>query len=229
MYILIGGEKGGAGKSTLCVMLAIEAANKGRKVLLIDGDTQSTSSNWIERRRRLTDFACPDYERLEGQTFNKVLKKHQGRYDDVFIDISGRDSAELRTALGFVDLALFPLPPTVPSLETAVNLDALVGEFSKENKLLRGAVVVLWQVPTHSSTKRSSLKNAIEFLSLRQKLQLAKHYGCHRVPYQKAADVGISVTESFGSAYKKNEDAAREIRELYEEMLTYDDVLEQAS
>lgn len=229
MYILVGGEKGGAGKSTLASMLAIEAVKHGKKVLLVDGDAQSTSSNWIARRKALTDLECPDVIKLDGDTFQSYLAKHEDKYDEVIIDISGRDSKELRVALSFVDLALFPVPPTLPSIETSKRIDELVGEYAKDNAHLQAALFVLWQVPTNAKAKEAALVDAVSFLQKIDNLEIADNYGCYRTAYQKAADVGISVSERLGDKYPKNPDASNEIRNLYFEILDYEKVMEEAS
>ncbi len=48
--ILIGGEKGGTGKTTLAVNLAALRALTGRDVLVIDTDIQASASYWAQTR-----------------------------------------------------------------------------------------------------------------------------------------------------------------------------------
>jgi chromosome partitioning protein len=50
MLVLIGGEKGGTGKSTLAINLAAERALAGRDVLLVDTDLQGSASYWAQVR-----------------------------------------------------------------------------------------------------------------------------------------------------------------------------------
>lgn len=47
MIITIGNNKGGTGKTTVSVHLAVALAKLGKKVLLIDNDTQSNSTQWL--------------------------------------------------------------------------------------------------------------------------------------------------------------------------------------
>ena len=48
--ILVGGEKGGTGKSTVAINLAVEFAKTGQHVLLVDCDKQQTAADFAERR-----------------------------------------------------------------------------------------------------------------------------------------------------------------------------------
>ena len=48
--IVLASQKGGSGKSTLTVGIAIAAAGDGHRVAIIDTDPQGTVSNWGRRR-----------------------------------------------------------------------------------------------------------------------------------------------------------------------------------
>ena len=50
MVILIGGEKGGTGKTTLATNLAALRAQSGKDVLLLDTDVQASASYWAQIR-----------------------------------------------------------------------------------------------------------------------------------------------------------------------------------
>ena len=50
MIILIGSKKGGVGKSTLATNIAAFLITKGKDVVLVDSDRQSTSANWAHDR-----------------------------------------------------------------------------------------------------------------------------------------------------------------------------------
>lgn len=47
MIILVGGEKGGAGKSCLAQNLAVYLQKKNRDVLLLDADPQGTTNEFL--------------------------------------------------------------------------------------------------------------------------------------------------------------------------------------
>ena len=51
MYVLaLVTQKGGSGKSTLTVGIAVAAMGNGERVAIVETDPQGTISKWIERR-----------------------------------------------------------------------------------------------------------------------------------------------------------------------------------
>ena len=108
MILTVGNTKGGTGKTTLAVQLAISLARAGRDVLLVDGDTQGSAQTAIAVRTeaaRQPAVACVQF--AEG----RVLRDQVPRYQDVLIDAGGRDSSALRAALFLTDVLLVPFLP----------------------------------------------------------------------------------------------------------------------
>ena len=50
MIILVGGEKGGTGKTTIATNLAARLKDPGADVLLVDTDKQGSASSWAAMR-----------------------------------------------------------------------------------------------------------------------------------------------------------------------------------
>lgn len=130
MILLLGGEKGGTGKSTIAVNLAVWLARKGVDVILVDTDRQRTASHFIDRRNQLNGVPTVHCAEKHGNVFN-TTRDLAKRYDQVIIDAGGRDSEELRTALVSANLVYCPLKASQPDLETSVHMNELV-------KLARG-------------------------------------------------------------------------------------------
>src|SRR5437773_524001 len=90
------GEKGGTGKTTVSVGLAVEAAQAGQAVAVIDLDPQANAANWKDRREG-NDVAVVSAQvsRLR-QTLE--LARENGA-DMAIIDSPGKsDSAAIETA-----------------------------------------------------------------------------------------------------------------------------------
>ena len=91
MIILIGGEKGGSGKSCLAQNIAVYLQNRNRDILLLDADPQGTTTDWVKEREQnqisktLPSVQCSGNIR---QTLIDLSK----RYQDIVIDAGGQDS-----------------------------------------------------------------------------------------------------------------------------------------
>ena len=112
MIVTVGNTKGGVGKTTLAVNIAIARALSGRDVWLIDADRQGTAQTAISIRAdagHAPGIACASYP--DGPTLRAQVTQQQGKFQDIIIDAGGRDSTALRAALvlsepgGFDDAA----------------------------------------------------------------------------------------------------------------------------
>lgn len=120
--LCVGSTKGGVGKSTICVNLAVVCARAGKKVLLIDTDKQQSSLKW--RSLRQTD----DIGALTAlvPTLHKDIHKFRDNFDVIILDSGGRDSALFRSAMGAADVLLIPVLPSEFDVYAAVDtLDVL--------------------------------------------------------------------------------------------------------
>lgn len=112
MILTLGNTKGGVGKSTLAINIAIFRACQGRKVWLVDGDTQGSSLTAIGVRahaERTPGVACAQYS--QGSILQSQVKHQGSGFDDVIIDAGGRDTSALRAALVVSDAVLVPFAP----------------------------------------------------------------------------------------------------------------------
>jgi len=96
MIILIGGEKGGTGKTTIATNLAAMRALAGRDVLLIDTDPQGSANYWAQSRDELEITPRVSCVQKFGKGLPAEVKDLAKRYQDIIIDAGGRDSVELQ-------------------------------------------------------------------------------------------------------------------------------------
>lgn len=129
MIVTVGNTKGGVGKTTLAVNLAIARAMAGRDVWLIDGDRQGTAQTAISIRAeagRTPGIACASYP--DGPTLRAQVQQQAAKFDDIIIDAGGRDSTALRAALVLSDVLLVPFQPRSYDVWALNDIAALVDE-----------------------------------------------------------------------------------------------------
>ena len=79
MIILIGGEKGGTGKTTLATNLAAMRALAGHDVLLVDTDRQGSAAAWaLKRGESETKKPRVPVSRFSGKGFRLNLRTCPG-------------------------------------------------------------------------------------------------------------------------------------------------------
>lgn len=107
-------QKGGAGKSTLAIHLATEAAVRGQRSLLIDLDPQGNAAKWGDRR----GDRSPDVSAEHPAKIEAVLAAARAEgYGLVFFDTAPHaDQTALRAARAS-DLVLVPCRPATFDLE----------------------------------------------------------------------------------------------------------------
>ena len=214
MLILFAGEKGGSGKSTLAVQTGIERVRRGHTAVILDGDPQATAKNWIKRRTIEPQINCLE---MNTKQFYSEIPSLIDEYEDIIIDIAGRDSEEMRRALGFVDVAVFPVRPTMNDLETAPKMDELVGQFLGVTNHIRKAFFVLSQASPNPFRKATN-KDALDYLVECENIETSSVVICNRSAYEKASLEGVSVSELRPAATK----AEKEIDKLYNEIFSDD-------
>ena len=129
MILVVGNTKGGTGKTTVAVNLAISFARAGRSVLLVDGDSQRSAAHSAAIRAEdgtappLPCEACPD-----GAALHALVTDRAGAFDDGVIDAGGRDSSGLRGGLLAADVVLVPFLPRSVDVWALHDMAALVAE-----------------------------------------------------------------------------------------------------
>lgn len=138
MIVCVGNTKGGVGKTTIALNLAIARALQGREVMLIDGDRQATAQTAIDIRAasgKAPLIACAVYS--EGRTLISQVGLMRSKFDDIIIDSGGRDSAALRAAMGMSDVVVVPFAPRSLDVWALAQLDSLIEELKGAHPNMR--------------------------------------------------------------------------------------------
>jgi chromosome partitioning protein len=129
MIVAVGNTKGGVGKSTAAVQIAIALARKNRRVLIINGDRQKSSLYAIAARKAagvLPEVWC--ILSPEGDDLEQLLNEQKHQFDDVVLDVGGRDTSAFRAALIASELLYVPTQPRAFEDWSLEDLTALLDQ-----------------------------------------------------------------------------------------------------
>ena len=193
MIITIGNTKGGVGKTTLAVNLAIARAMSGRDVWRIDGDRQGTAQTAISIRAEAghqPGISCATYP--DGPTLRAQVQQQAGKFDDIIIDAGGRDSTALRAALVLSDVLLIPFQPRSYDVWALNDIAALVDEARSVRDGLRAVAVLNCADSGEASTDNADAAAAVADVPQFEYLATPIR---RRKAFANAAGAGLSVLE----------------------------------
>ncbi len=189
------GQKGGSGKSTVTVHLAVCAARRGKRVAVLDLDNQRSVLAW--RARRTAEDVEVTAARIQDVASLLAERKRQG-FDLVLIDTAGRAEDAAAKAMTLADLVLIPCRPFSVDLEAA----AVTARQAKQSKAQ--AWFLLNAVPPQG-TRHVEAREALSKL-----LPVAPEELRSRLVFADALNDGRSVEE-----LDPHGKAAAEIQALY--------------
>ena len=209
--ILIGGEKGGTGKTTLAVNMAASRARAGHDVLVVDTDPQGSASYWAAaREEKKIEPRIASVQKF-GKTLASELRDLSNRYEDIIVDAGGRDSIELRSGLVVADRAYVPIQASQFDVWTLDQMDSLVSQAQGLNPDLR-VYVVINRASTNPAVEEA--KDAKELMEEFENLELMRTIVRDRIAFRKAARYGMAISE----LPKRDPKACAEIDLLYQEI-----------
>ncbi|SFU20958.1 ParA family partition ATPase [Sedimentitalea nanhaiensis] len=129
--ITVAQQKGGAGKTTLAVNLAVGFAKAGKSVALMDTDPQGSAGRWFMTRLETTGDPGIEFSTASAWGVSYECRKLADRYDIVVIDTPPKADSDLRPALRAADLVLIPVATSHLDLWA---VEAVLDLAQRENK-----------------------------------------------------------------------------------------------
>ncbi len=191
-------QKGGTGKTTAALNLAVEALSRGLEVVIVDLDPQVSASDWRDiRSANAPVVAAPAVPHLE-----RALKAAEAAGADlVLVDTAGRTNDAASAAARAADLVLVPLQPSLIDLKTlnaTLEIIRLAGS--------RPARALLTRVKAAGTRHEDTTAWLRE-----QGVEVCPAMLGERVTFQDAYARGLGVCEADPTGK-----AAQEIRQVYE-------------
>ncbi len=198
------GNKGGAGKTTLCVNLAAALATESPAVIL-DADPQQSSLQW--------------HDLSEAQDLINVIPAGQDvqqTYDDLSADYThclidcppSAQSQQMHDALRIADLAVVPVLPSPLDIWATVHIEQAVDQARQVNPELKVLLVI------NQFESRTRLSKLMESALAELDLPASRAFIKRRAIYRHSFLEGRTVHD-IGS---RGRAASEEIYQLVEEM-----------
>ncbi len=195
-------QKGGTGKTTLCLHLGVLATESGHRAAILDVDPQGSASAWRRRRQSNT----PPVLKTTASELEEVLGDFAGEDTGILLlDTAPHSSEEATVAADFADLVLIVSRPAILDLEA-------IGESVRIVKQLgnKAAVVLNACPPPHRGGETAIVREARDALSV-YGLPVSPVAVSQRAAFSHALIDGRAVTEFEGQSK-----AANEIRALWD-------------
>lgn len=192
------GQKGGSGKTTTALGVAVAASLAGRAVAVIDLDPQATAANWSDRRGE----EAPAVVSCQVSRLAHVLEAAERQGAELaIIDTPGKSTDTAIAAAKVADFVLLPIQPQLFDIETLSSVKeilAIAGNPPAAVLVNRAAV----QGRRHTETREAATAQGFTV--------------CPVVIFSRAAHGDAGNVGQSAAEYEPSGKAAQELTELYE-------------
>lgn len=206
MVIVCANSKGGVGKSTIAVHVAVGLHDRGVKTALLDADKQRSSSEWIAEVEPGVAVSVADTP----ETCVSRVQELAQTNDFVICDAPGGLEDLSRTLLLLADLAIFPISPSILDVRSVAGATEVHRYAQAINGGRPDGVLVLNKMKTRDTLSRE-LKGDAPKLGLRVASCVLRDLQAFRDAAQQGTVVG-----RFG---RKGLQAAADVDGLIDELL----------
>lgn len=203
--VVVAGQKGGAGKTTLAIQLASEWSARGHRVQLVDADPQGTALTWSAVASE-AGHKGPLVVAM-GDNLRTQLATAADGFDFTVVDCPPRHGRRQAWALAQADVAVLPTGPDAPDVWALAETVDLVGDVQAMRPGLPAVIVINRRRPGTVLARRAREALAdIPFPVLDAAITLG-------VAFPESIAAGLGVTE-----YASGSVAAGEVRRFVDEV-----------
>ena len=203
--ITLAAQKGGVGKTTMAVNLAVAAQVAGIKTALFDLDPQESATAWSERR----EAELPHVEPISARRLNQAIDAAEANgFALTIIDTPPAAGAEAAAAAQRADLVIIPCRPSLIDLDAIKRTAQLIVSTGKTG------IVVLNAAPPTATILLEDARVLAEATGLR----VANVVLRERSAYRAAWPYGLGVIE-----HEPKSKAALEVAALHKHI--FDDLI----
>lgn len=189
-------QKGGSGKTTLSLNLAIAAVEVGKQAVVIDLDPQQSAARWARLRKTEAPVIVSGHAPNLAQLLQQAASAGA---DLVIVDTAPKSESASLAAAKVADLILIPCQPS------SLDLDAVADSVNIARLAGKPAAFVINGCKAGSSLTEMTAEALADY-----GLPLAPVRVGSRVAFVKSLAVGQGVTE-----HEPRGRSAKEIRDLY--------------
>ena len=210
MIIIVGCNKGGAGKTTTATNLAVGLAAKGNDVCLVDADPQRSAARWHQDREEAGhNPAITLVEKRDN--ISQTLRTMDEKFDYVIVDVAGRNSREMITGAAVAQVIIAPHQASQLDLDTLAELQQQTVRIRDLNPDLK-VFIYHAMASTNPAVKETERREFLEYVGQFEEFQPLESISYYRKVYKDVIPIGQSVLE-YG-----NEQAIQEVQSLIAEV-----------
>ena len=210
MIIIVGCNKGGAGKTTTATNLAVGLAAKGNDVCLVDADPQRSAARWHQDREEAGHN--PTITLVEKRdNISQTLRTMDEKFDHVIVDVAGRNSREMITGAAVAQVIIAPHQASQLDLDTLAELQQQTVRIRDLNPDLK-VFIYHAMASTNPAVKETERREFLEYVGQFEGFQPLASISYYRKVYKDVIPTGQSVLEY------ENEQAIQEVQSLIAEV-----------